>query len=314
MTAGPRVPHRPADPRDGGFAVVVVLLFLMAVTALIAPLALAARTELLVAANRMQQDRLALVAEGAFTVLARDLAAPPIEPRSPALTVRSEPLRCVTEALAFEVRVQDQAGLADLNMAPPGLLEAGFVALGFGRGEAAGLARAVVAYRLPAGGEGESPRVPPGAVVAGLKQGAFEAIEELYDFDGLADVPAAALAEVFTIHNATPAIVGPVMSRRLSQILPAAPTPRYPFIAAEPGEPPRLYRIDVTVGDRQWRTRSHHGALLRASEEEGGAFQPVEPVTNPAFLPGEADGFGAAEECDRLFGVGAAAALARIEG
>ena len=308
------------DDRDGGFALVMVLLFLLTVTALITPMVLAARTEFLIAANRYRHDRMEMVAEGLVAVLARQLAAPPIEGRSPGLTIRSAPMRCRAGGLEIEARVQDQRGLVDLNAAEPDLLEAGFVALGFERSPAARLAQAVVAFRFSPEEEEEEGDASPdrgadqaaGAVLGGPKGGPFEAIEELYDFRDLRGVPAQAIAETFTVHNRRETVHGPGLSQRLSLILPATPTPRYPFVVDAPEEAPRTYRIEVSAGVAGAGAGGFAGAVVLADED--GHFEIVEGVTNPDFLPDGQDGFSGATDCDRVFGTGVAAVLAGMPG
>jgi general secretion pathway protein K len=316
----------PAPPRDdgqAGFAVLMVLLFLLAVTAIVAPLVLGARTDVVVAANRLQQGRLESIARGLVTVLARELAAPPLETRNEELTVRSAPMRCRDPRYLIEARVQDQNGLIGINSAPKELVAAGLQALGFGTGDTSELTDALIAYRTlppPAGqrdpsGDQPPPGPSPAAgteeiVLGGLKLKPFEAIEELYDFKGFRGVPVRALNEVFSIHNSTETIVGPRLSGRLSRILPAAPSPSYPSILGDEEAGAKVYRIDVEVRAAAAGMSGYAGAVVAASENESGAFGILERTSNPEFLPeGESD-FSGAVDCAMIFGQGVAAALA----
>lgn len=313
--------EQPAAPRDddeAGFALLMVLFFLLAVTAIIAPLVLGARTDFLVAANRLQQDRLETIADGLLVVLARELGAPPLEPRNEAITVRSAPLRCRDAQYMIEARVQDQSGLIGINTAPAELLAAGFRALDFPPGDVAELTATLVAYRtLPSSENAGAPGDPVLAplaegddrVTGGLKRKPFEAVEELYDFAGFRGKPVRALSEVFSIRNETETISGPRISTRLSRELPAGPTPGMPFILAEVAAGPKTYRIDVEVRTADGGMAGYSGAMVMASEGETGDFGILERTSNPEFLSeGESD-FSGAGDCGMIFGQGVMAAL-----
>jgi len=92
-------PPAPRDDDQAGFALLMVLLFLLAVTAIIAPLVLSARTDFLVASNRLQQERLESIADGLVTVIARELASPPLVQVIPATPASGTALpRCASLA------------------------------------------------------------------------------------------------------------------------------------------------------------------------------------------------------------------------
>jgi len=297
-------PARGQDGDQDGFALVMVLLFLLAITAVIAPLVLGARTEFLVSSNRLQQDRLESIADGIVIMLARQLGAPPIEPRNEAIKVNSAPLRCSNARYLIEARVQDQSGLIGINNASVELLTAGFTALEFPASTASDMAEAAVAFRtLP-----DAPP-PPGTghddlVTGGLKLKPFEAVEELYDFTGFKGKPVQAINEVFSLQNTTENIVGPRISTRLGRVLPPAPTPRYPFILDQPAEGPKIYRIDVLVKAASAAMSGYAGAVVAASENETGDFEIVERTGNPEFQAEGASDFSGAIDCAMLLGAG----------
>ena len=316
-------PPAPRDDDQAGFALLMVLLFLLAVTAIIAPLVLGARTDFLVASNRLQQERLESIADGLVTVIARELASPPLEPRNEEIKVRSEPLRCRDTRYLIEARIQDQRGLIGINNAPVELLTAGFRALDFPTGDVTELAEAVIAYRTKPPLEGErdpagGPAPPPVAraadtgdrVAGGMKLKPFEAVEELYDFTGFRAKPVQALTEIFSVHNTGETIVGPRISTRLSRVLPSSPSPSFPFILAEEEDGAKTYRIEVEVRTVDGAMGGYSGAVVTASENENGAYDIVERTANPEFLPeGESD-FAGDVDCSMIFGAGVSAALA----
>ena len=302
----------PAARRDGGqdgFALVMVLLFLLAVTAIIAPLVLGARTEFLVSSNRLQQDRLESIAEGLVVVLARQLGAPPVEPRNKEIKVNSAPLRCRNQLYLIEARVQDQAGLIGINNASAELLTAGFSALEFSGGTASDLAEAAMAFRTKPG-EALAPAAGHDDLVAGgMKLKPFEAVEELYDFTGFKGKPVQAINEVFSLYNTAENILGSRLSTRLGRILPPAPTPRYPFIVEEAPEGPKTYRIDVLVRSATAAMSGYSGAIVKASENDTGDFEILERTGNPEFQPDGGSDFAGAIDCDMLLGAGVEGAL-----
>jgi general secretion pathway protein K len=310
----------PVGWRDGeqdGFALLMVLLFLLAVTAIIAPLVLGARTEFLVSSNKLQQDRLESIADGIVTVLARQLAASPLEPRNETIKVNSTPMRCQNARYVIEARVQDQAGLIGINNAPVDLLTAGFTALQFPASTSRDMAEATVAFRTkPAAANepGLAPMQAPAAgrsdlIAGGMKLKPFEAVEELYDYTGFKGKPVQAINEVFSLHNTTENIIGPKISTRLARILPSAPTPRYPFVLEQAPEGAKTYRIDIVVKAANAPMTGYSGAIVAASENENGDFEIVERTGNPEFQAEGPSDFAGAVDCDMLLGEGVEAAL-----
>ncbi len=318
------LPARAGDDREegtDGFALLMVLLFLLAVTAIIAPLVLGARTDFVVASNRLQQDRLEALANGLLVVLARNLAAPPLEARNEGIKVRSEPLRCQSDRYRIEARIQDQRGLIGINTAAPDLLAAGFEALGFSTGDSREMVEALVAYRTapPTDGQrddggAQPPPLQPSAdagdrINGGLKQKPFEAIEELYDFNGFRGRPVRELAEVFSVQNTLDTIVGPRLSTRLATVLPTTASPSRPYVLGQVEDGAKTYRIDVEVRSLDGGVSGYSGAIVVASEGDQGDFQLGERITNPEFLDQPQDDFSGAVDCSIIFGVGVVAAL-----
>jgi len=311
-----RIGSEANDERRGGFALLMVLLFLLVVASVLTSLVLAARTDLLIASNKFRQDRLAILAEGLVTALAREIASPASEIRNPAISFRSAPMRCQIGTLRIEARIQDQFGLADLNTAGAGLLEAGFVALGLDRGKSASLAATVIAFRRPPGTGGESSDIDTTMIAGGLKEGPFEAVEELYDFRDLRNMPARQIVETFTIYGHRQTILGSRMPSRLAKVLPDAPTGRYPFVSEgsdESSPESGSYRIDVSVRMANNPVTGFAGSVILATGNDAGDFEVIERMTNPDFLPQADTGFSGAIDCEILFGDGVAAALRAIE-
>ena len=311
-----RIGSHANDQERDGFALLMVLLFLLIVAAVLTPLVLAARTDFLIASNKFRHDRAAILAEGLVNVLAREIASPAGETANAAISLRSVPMRCQIGTLRIEGRIQDQRGLADLNTAGAGLLEAGFVAMGLDRGRSASLAAAIIAFRRPPGIGGESANVDTSTIAGGLKKGPFEAVEELYDFRDLRNMPARRIVETFTIHGRRETILGNRMPPSLAQVLPAVPTGRYPFIddGSQEGLPASTtYRIDVSIHTANKPVSGFAGSVILATGNDAGDFEVVERMTNPDFLPQVDSDFSGAIDCEKLFGSGVATVLGAID-
>jgi general secretion pathway protein K len=310
--------HRPqAASGEAGFALLVAILFLLLVTAVIAPFVLVARTGFDLAADGQRKARLDLLADGLLTVLARDLAAPRSRTTATA-SMRSEPGICRAGGLAVEARVQDQRGLVDLNGADEALLAAGFAAIGLEVSAAERYARAAAAYREPAETAeamiGPMPAEalefdPPdeSLVADGFKRAPFEAVEELYDFRALQGMPLRRLVETFTLRGG-----GEVVAKFAPEPLAAALPPPEPGAEADAEaveeEAAGPLRIDVFLRDGDG-TLGYAGATVVPAGDDSGSFTVAERATNPNVMPGGGGGSGTESPCERIFGAVAAAVL-----
>jgi general secretion pathway protein K len=290
----------------------MTILFLLTVTAVIAPFVLAARTSLELASDTLRKDRLDLLADGLLTVLARDLAFPPADRGRAPPAPRSVPTSCSAGGLSIEARVQDQRGLVDLNAAGPDLLEAALRSLGLPPAAAAGNAAAMVAYRRPRDASDEVDPAEDALVLDGLKRAPFEAVEEVYDFVALQGLPLARVTETFTIHSQQPEILGASMPHGLAAVVPERPAPPPPSGAAE-ATGAVIFRIEVRVRAED-ATLGYAGAIVAAAGSADGAFTVVERVVDPAILPGAGTAPADATSCAALFGPQVAAALRDFTG
>jgi len=283
---------------QNGFALIAVLLFLMIVTAIITPMVLAARTDFLLTSRGYLNTRQAVLAEGILNVMIWQAAAF-TEVRNENLQLDSTPLQAICGDHAITIVMQDQASLIDINVAPVDLLEAGFTALGFDRGDAIGLSETVLAYRLPESSGVPEPRYA-NELIAGLKHSAFEAIEELYEFPGFSKMSPSNISKVFTTYGRRDSINSQHMSDRLSAVLPDQPTGQFPFIVQ--GEFPLLYgEIRVKVESLKLNASGFSGAIIEISEGQAGIYRIVERVVDPGILGNKAP-FNTNVHCEELFG------------
>lgn len=180
---------------DAGFSLVTVLWILLAISAVLAPITMAARTQALYSASTVQIERLDLLAIGLSKVLMARVSG--AGNAAPLLERDSTPLGCSTETLDISVSVQNHAGLVSLNQAPRPALAAAFSSLGFGDGEADALAAAAVAYRS----RGRFAEATSITVQGGLKRASFESVSELFEFSGLQRTAYLKLHQTFSAHG-----------------------------------------------------------------------------------------------------------------
>lgn len=173
------------------------MLFLLVVSAVVAPFSMAAWSRSRVAANQVQKARHDLLAEGLANVLAARAAR---TGSSEALFRRREPIACSAGAWNIRARLQAHSGLIDLNAADRQLLEVGFVSLGLEKRSAEELAIAVEYFRSGASAF-TAAATQTVHVAGGYKQASFESVAELPDFSGLQDVALSDLYRTFTVNS-----------------------------------------------------------------------------------------------------------------
>ncbi|WP_322414112.1 pilus assembly PilX N-terminal domain-containing protein [Mesorhizobium huakuii] len=91
------------EPHSSGFALVAVLVFLLIVSAITSTFALTAWTQLKIASNETESQRLGLVAEGLTNVLVARLSG---DGADLGLPLNFEPISCTTGGLTVVTRLQ----------------------------------------------------------------------------------------------------------------------------------------------------------------------------------------------------------------
>ena len=292
---------RISDPRaapsgEEGFALIVVIGFLLVVTAIILPFTLAARTAIDAGAADLVAVRSRMAAEGLALAVATDLADGAAEDR--AAFPRGG--TCRAGDVRVQLRVEDQRGLVDLNAASETLIEGGLRAVGLGGADAARHARAIAAYRIAPDADRPLPAATVALMRAGPKGAPFEAVEELYDFPALAGVPQGTLLATFTVHSRRTRLIGSAMPDHLAAYIPRRPTPGLDEVVEAPAggaeDAAGPYRIDVFVRTPDG-TVGRTGAVVAVA---GGSVTVLERLW-PAALPVTPAGpaFG---DCAALFG------------
>lgn len=279
-----------------GFALVAVLVFLMAVSAIVAPLALTARTDFVISSRAYFAERQTLMASSLTWAIARQLAALP--GGAAALPRNSSATRTVCGTRQVTVRIQDQNSLVNLNTAGRGLLTAGFEAIGLDNGQAVDLARIAMTYRDREGGDGAVDSV---ALSDGFKFARFEAIEELHEFSGLEKAPTELLARVFTVHGFRSTIVSANISVPLGAVVLQRPVADRAYLVADEGVP-RFFRIDVNVREASRGVTGDWGAIIEIASDPKARFRLVERVRSSGAVDTDDAVFHPTIACDALFG------------
>lgn len=264
------------DETNAGFALVAVLWLLVGITVLLAPIALAARHKVSLARNASDQFRLALAAEAIGFVAVEDLGNKATAfGRENERRAVDEYHWCSAAEVLVGIRVRDQRGLIDLNVAPEALLTGGLEALGLATAEAEDAARRTIAYRSAGA---MSPFDEAGMA---LKSAPFESVSELVDLLASAQLTDAVLRSVFTVHSKrtqidpqyTPAVLDGVSALHKGPI------------EAEG----RTVEIGVAVADRRWRGVGQGSFVVRLSARADHTIleiPPVAAVSRPDLVEG----------------------------
>lgn len=225
------------DGSESGFALVAVLVFMLVVSAIVAPFAVAARTRLMIAGNQMEHERLTLLADGLANVVSAQL----VQGLWPATWKQdSKAIGCRSGQFSFEVRVQNHAGLIDLNAADRDDLASGFISLGLSQDVSSSLADSVIRSRSPVSvfGSISSTR----SETESDRHGPFESVSELQELAPLPSIPLAALYSTFTIHSRQ----GAIDPDNAPEALLASIAHRKPGISELHGEAP-AYTVNVVT-------------------------------------------------------------------
>jgi type II secretory pathway component PulK len=182
---------------DGGFALFIVLSFLLLVTAITVPFLTNARIEALVSRNRAQFAHEKELMRGVLQVAALRYFElyQKTQDRPPG------GVECDFAKLSLYIDFQDHSGLIDLNAASVDLLALGFESFDLSTETAQILANNVVHYRsvdnLAAAQSGDL------VVRNGFKKAFFEHVVELQDLFVAADVSIKNSETIFTVHSGT---------------------------------------------------------------------------------------------------------------
>ncbi|WP_060637401.1 hypothetical protein [Rhizobium sp. Root483D2] len=197
-------------PNEGndGFGLITALMFVLLVAAVITPLAVLGRGQVLASAYSTRRTAFELLSPGL------SLVAYAGQPKSPILTGWQQ---CMGDGKVFYLHIQDQNGLIGLNSASNALLKIGFLSLGYIESDATRFADRIEIYREIGSDE---PGTDKDAAFI-VKHAPFENIAELYDVltPPLPDL--GKIARIFTIQNKTDTVTiahsPPALRRQLER-------------------------------------------------------------------------------------------------
>jgi type II secretory pathway component PulK len=186
-----------SETKESGFALFIVLSFLLIAAAITTPFLASARIEALVSRNIGQSTRDKVLLQGLL-----DMAA--LRYFELYQNTQTRPVRhveCQFSGLALTFNFQDHSGLIDLNAASADVLAMGLQSFGYDAGKAKAVSNEIVRYRSVDSGTG-----PQGSVVPprnGYKHSLFEHVSELNDLLVPAELSILKAGAVFTVHSGT---------------------------------------------------------------------------------------------------------------
>lgn len=278
---------------DAGFALAVVLAFLLLAGTIATPFFLLARQYAFVSRNAVAAVRRATAAEGMLQLAAqRYMEHARVDDRLPSR------VECRMEApsgqIDFLFHFQNHAGLIDLNAASPELMQIGFASLGADNATAEKLAALADTYRsanitgIDDNGSG---------IVGGPKHSAFETVSELFDFPLPAATSREDLESVFTVLSRSGFVDRGSASSRLKDAFALRSTGELPFLIEDAQSAPAVtvsFRSGsrgtpgasaVYVYDSSDKPATHHGPIRTA-------IMPVDLTRTPT---------GPATDCETFF-------------
>ena len=178
---------------EGGFALFVVLSFILVTASIATPFLIGAKTQALISRNTLDAVRNKLILRSLIEIAGTRY----FERYADRTVIPAVHVSCPTVSFDF----QDHAGLIDLNAASPEVLAIGLESLGVSSLQAEKLAMEVIRFRSVS--SGSQPDGDGGQPKNGYKNAQFENAMELLELAETAGVELPQLHEVFTVHSGT---------------------------------------------------------------------------------------------------------------
>jgi general secretion pathway protein K len=251
------------ENKESGFALIVVLSFLMIATAITTPFLISARIDALVSRNNGHGTQDKILLHGFIQVAA--LRYFELYQRQDKPPIKHINCRLPTGSLKFEF--QDHSGLIDLNAASVDLLALGFESLAIAKDDATVLAIQVVHFRSV---ESARTMTTVDAISRnGYKHALFEHVSELQDLLVPTKIKSEQFDDVFTVHSGTGTIDMTAASSTLLPVLERlAPTERYFLV----NDTRRTNAITISITlERKNHQQVRALAILGRGQNEPGA-------------------------------------------
>ena len=209
-----------ARPGNRGFALLIVLWALVLLALIVTELGTSGRMESKIARNLMANAQAEAAADGAVHQAIFHMA----DGSNQAWQPDGVPRRLTVGPVPVDLRIEDEAGKVNPNLADPALLQALLVVLGADRGHAQTIAQGIVDWR---GGNqpDQQASVAQRYQAAGLRyQPSFSPFESVADVGLVLGMPpelAARLEPHLSVHQigiANPALADPIVARALAQL------------------------------------------------------------------------------------------------
>ncbi len=192
------------NDRNQGFVLVAVIWLAATIAAMATGFAVKVRIDTLTASNLVHNTQVETIADGLANLTAWRLAAATWKgPTNGASSICQW-----RKGITADIRVQDQAGLIDLNTLPPDFFQELFARLGASDVQAKSFADAMLDYKdvdaLGQDGSAEPTTYPERNF--GPKNGPYQSIEELDQLPGMTDKIYRAALPFLTVYSAQPGI------------------------------------------------------------------------------------------------------------
>jgi general secretion pathway protein K len=185
------------DAKESGFALFIVLSFLLIAAAVTTPFLASARIEALVSRNSSQLTRDKVLIEGLLDVAALRY----FELYQSSQSKPARHVECQFSKLTLIFHFQDHSGLIDLNAASADVLALGFQSYGYDTAKAQAISNEIIRYRSVDNGTEQQ-----GGILAprnGYKHALFEHVFELNDLLVPAELAIQKPGDIFTVHSGT---------------------------------------------------------------------------------------------------------------
>jgi len=186
-----------SDLNDAGFALFIVLSFFVVVAIVITPFVIAARTQVLLTRNELEETRTKIFLQGISKIAVhRYLEREKQHDKEPLKSVR-----CIFGKDTLVLSFQEVSGLIDLNTANAQLLSLGFLALGSDQEIATKLAVSVTAYRSQRRVSNTLKEIDGFSFEMGKKMLPYEAVVEVQEIQFLKKYELSKLEAIFTVYS-----------------------------------------------------------------------------------------------------------------
>lgn len=287
--------------RDQGFALFVVLAFLLIAAAAAVPFFSIARQYAFISRNVTLGVKERMLSEAILRVAAQRYSEVANGPDGVPVTITCK-LSGSYPGLLISYR--NHAGLIDLNAASKELLTLGFRVLGADEDAAGKLASATEAYRSV--NTDGAPDDPSFAVAGGLKHAPFEGASELLDFELPKGVSAEMIESVFTVYSQSGTIDRRYSIPRLRKLIETLPQTSSSIDGSPSAAVTTEIRLD-TGRDRAIRARAIYTAGLEGApaRRNGPAAVDVASGGKPIAAPD-------ASQCGKFFDKASLSILAEL--